>query len=238
MVSSPGKLEMTVVNATVILGAKKLSDIHLERKQVQKIIVHKDYKPPHFDSDLCLLLLATPVEFTNFKMPICLPQKQSTWDRCWMAEWVSSPGYGYKGFNMQLKKLRVVQISWRQCVKRVSQLSKTMLCAWKEPDTNGKCQGDGGAPMVCANWGSPRLFQVGVFSWGVSSGSRGRPGLFVSVTQFIPWILEETQKEGRALTLSGAQRSPLTCSPWFPILLSLGSQMLLAAMFAGDKSEF
>lgn len=98
-------------------------------------------------------------------------------------------------------------------------------------------QGDSGAPMVCANWKTRRLFQVGVFSWGVTSGFRGRPGVFVSVAQFTPWILEETQREGRALTLSKAPRTPLTCVPCYSLLLSLGSQILFAAMFAGDKSD-
>lgn len=78
---------------------------------------------------------------------------------------------------------------------------------------------------------------MGVFSWGVTSGSRGRPGMFVSVAQFIPWILEETQREGRALNLSKASRSPLTRVSRCPIWLSVGSQILLAAMFAGDKSN-
>lgn len=99
-------------------------------------------------------------------------------------------------------------------------------------------QGDSGAPMVCANWETRRLFQVGVFSWGITSGSRGRPGIFVSVAQFIPWILEETQREGRALALSKASKSLLAGSPrYHPILLSMGSQILLAAIFSDDKSN-
>ncbi|XP_013369880.1 PREDICTED: tryptase gamma-like isoform X2 [Chinchilla lanigera] len=78
--------DMAAVNVTVVMGAKAFSDIHLERKQVQKIIIHKDYRPPYLDSDLALLLLATPVQFTPFKMPICLQGKEMSWDRCWMAE--------------------------------------------------------------------------------------------------------------------------------------------------------
>ncbi|XP_021501281.1 serine protease-like protein 51 [Meriones unguiculatus] len=238
MVSSRGKLEVVAVNITVVMGAKTFSDINLERKQVQKIIVHKDYKPPLFDSDLCLLLLATPVQFNKVKIPVCLPHKESSWDRCWMAEWASTHGHGStKVLNMHLKKLRVVQIKWRACAKRVSQLSRNMLCAWKEASTNGQCQGDSGAPMVCANFATRRLFQVGVFSWGVTSGFRGRPGVFVSVARFIPWILEETQKEGRSLTLSKASKSPLACVPRYTILLSLGSQILVLSCLLGDKSN-
>lgn len=85
---------MTLGNITVVMGTKRFSDVHLERKQVQKIIIHKDYKPSHLDSDLSLLLLATPVQFTNFKMPICLQKKERIWDRCWMAEWVTAYEHG------------------------------------------------------------------------------------------------------------------------------------------------
>ncbi|ELV14216.1 serine protease 55 isoform X2 [Tupaia chinensis] len=236
MVSSRGKLETTVVNITVVMGARTFSDIRVERKQVQKIIIHKDYKPPHLDSDLSLLLLATPVQFTNFKMPICLPEKEGTWDRCWMAEWVTAGGYGqYEVLNKHLEKLRVVKITRKKCMKRVKQLSRSMFCAWKEQGTNGNCKGDSGAPMVCINHGTQRLVQVGVFSWAIRSGSRGRPGMFVSVAQFIPWIQEETEKEGKAYTISGALRSSLICVPQYPLLLGLGSQMLLTTMFTGDK---
>lgn len=85
---------MAVVNVTVVMGTRTFSNIHSERKQVQKVIIHKDYKPPQLDSDLSLLLLATPVQFSNFKMPVCLQEEERTWDRCWMAEWVMTNGYG------------------------------------------------------------------------------------------------------------------------------------------------
>ncbi|KAM4836881.1 serine protease-like protein 51 [Thomomys bottae] len=90
----PGTLlERALINVTVVLGVKTFSDVRLERKPVQKIVVHKDYSPPRLDSDLCLLLLASPVHFTNFKMPVCLPGKESNWDRCWMAEWAPAHEY-------------------------------------------------------------------------------------------------------------------------------------------------
>ncbi|TEA24401.1 hypothetical protein DBR06_SOUSAS4410116, partial [Sousa chinensis] len=60
-------------------------------------------------------------------------------------------------------------------------------------------QGDSGAPMVCTIYGNQRIFLVGIFSWGIRSDFRGRrPGMFVSVAQFLPWIQEETEKEGKA----------------------------------------
>ncbi|XP_069429842.1 LOW QUALITY PROTEIN: serine protease-like protein 51 [Ovis canadensis] len=245
MASSHGKLEMTLENITVVMGTRTLDDSRLERKQVQKIIIHKDYEPPHLDSDLSLLLLATPVQFNNFKMPICLQKKEKMWDRCWMTEW--SGDHSHSSFlilldrkdnsNIYLQKLRVVQITWRECSQRVDQLSRNMLCAWQELGTKGTCQGDSGAPMVCTIHGSRRLFQVGVFSWGIRSGFRGRPGMFVSVAQFLPWIQEETEKEGKAYTFSGTQRSSsLHHVLWYPLWLAWGSQVQLTSMFTGDKS--
>ncbi|XP_070112933.1 serine protease-like protein 51 isoform X3 [Equus przewalskii] len=138
--SSHGKLEMALGNVTVVMGIRTFSDVHLERKRVQKIIIHKDYKPSHLDSDLSLLLLATPIQFTNFKMPVCLQEKERIWDRCWMAEWVTDAYDEYDNLNTYLQKLRLVQINRRECSKRVDQLSSNMLCAWKEPGTQGTSQ--------------------------------------------------------------------------------------------------
>ncbi|XP_029794394.1 serine protease-like protein 51 [Suricata suricatta] len=134
-------LEMALGNVSVVMGTRRFSDVRLERKQVKKIIIHKDYKPSHLDSDLSLLLLATPVQFTNFKMPICLQKKERIWDRCWMTEWVTAYEHDrHDNLNMYLQKMRVLQISWRECSKRVDQLSRNMVCAWKEPGTKGNCQ--------------------------------------------------------------------------------------------------
>lgn len=105
------------------------------------------------------------------------------------------------------------------------------------PSSFSHSQGDSGAPMVCTIHGTQRLFQVGVFSWGIRTGFRGRPGMFVSVAQFIPWIQEETEKERKAYTISGAWRSSLTHVSQYPLLLGLGSQMLLVTIFTGDKSN-
>ncbi|XP_040098090.1 serine protease 55-like [Oryx dammah] len=235
MASSHGKLEMTLENITVVMGTRTLDDSRLERKQVQKIIIHKDYEPPHLDSDLSLLLLATPVRFNNFKMPICLQKKEKTWDRCWMTEWVTAPSYDRKdNSNIYLQKLRVVQITWRECSQRVHQLSRNLLCAWQELGTKGTCQGDSGAPMVCTIHRSRRLFQVGVFSWGIRSGFRGRPGMFVSVAQFLPWIQEETEKEGKAYTFSGTQRS----SSLHRVLSEHGFGLITTDIWEGQPSYY
>ncbi|KAG8506296.1 Serine protease 52, partial [Galemys pyrenaicus] len=196
-------LDVGVGNITVVTGTRTLSGAGLDRQQVWKVIVHPEYRPPRLDSDLALLLLAAPVQPTDFQRPICLQRAERGWGRCWIAEWVHAQ---HDDSYMYLQKLRLVQIPRKECSRRVDQLSTSSLCAWKEPGTKGHGQGDSGAPMVCTRSGDRRLFQVGVFSWGVRSGFKGRPGVFVSVTRFIPWIFGEMEKEGKAYTFSGARR--------------------------------
>ncbi|XP_060040906.1 serine protease-like protein 51 isoform X2 [Erinaceus europaeus] len=132
-------LEIATEDITVVMGTRTFSDGFLERKHVQKIIVHRNYTPAQPDNDLSLLLLATPIQINNFQMPVCLQQEEKSWHRCWMVEWRAVYDR-HDNWHMYLQKLRLVQISWRKCNKRVGQLSRNMLCAWKEPGTKGKCQ--------------------------------------------------------------------------------------------------
>ncbi|MEJ1280414.1 protease serine 52 [Cricetulus griseus] len=208
MVNSHGKLEVAVVNITVVMGTRTFSNINLERKQVQKVIVHKDYKPPHLDSDLCLLLLATPVQFNQVKLPICLPQKERSWDRCWMTEWAPTRGYGStSGLNMHLKKLRVVQIEWKVCAKRVTQLSRNILCAWKEAGTNGKCQFSHSRSVCSSCLGLRRL-----------SPKPESP----AVRMLLAFLSESIDQSTRAESEMGGQSVNISEFPWHVELMELG----------------
>uniref|UniRef100_A0A2K5CKP1 Peptidase S1 domain-containing protein n=1 Tax=Aotus nancymaae TaxID=37293 RepID=A0A2K5CKP1_AOTNA len=72
-------------------------------------------------------------------------------------QWVTTNGYDqYDNLNMYLEKLRVVQISQKECAKRVTQLSRNMICSWKEPGTNGICKA-----LNCSSSFSPSWETVG-----------------------------------------------------------------------------
>lgn len=157
---------------------------------------------------------------------------------------------------MCLQKPSVVLVSCRGRRKRVDQLSRNMLCTWKESGTKGNCrvfspclspdfymthhflgfrkelrgrplasatrtlspcplatgivdclqtlpssfshsQGNSGAPMVCIIRGTQRLFQVGVFSWGIKSGFRGKPGMFLSVARIFRRSRRRQKRRGK-----------------------------------------
>uniref|UniRef100_A0A8C9KLV5 Peptidase S1 domain-containing protein n=1 Tax=Panthera tigris altaica TaxID=74533 RepID=A0A8C9KLV5_PANTA len=93
-------------------------------------------------------------------------KKERIWDRCWMAEWVTAYEYDqHDNLNMYLQKMRVLQISWRECSKRVDQLSRNMVCAWKEPGTKGNCQVLG----PCLRPSYPALLETVGHLWSVLS---------------------------------------------------------------------
>lgn len=99
---------MALENVTVVMGTRTFSNVHVERKQVQKIIIHKDYKATDLDSDLAWLLLGAPVQLTNFKMPVCLRKKEGIWHQCWMTEYDE---YG-RGLSFRIHRKPTFGFSW------------------------------------------------------------------------------------------------------------------------------
>lgn len=47
------------------------------------------------------------------------------------------------------------------------------------------CTGDGGAPLVCNVAG--QWYVQGLVAWGISCG-QNIPGIYVNVSNFIPWV--------------------------------------------------
>ncbi|KFP49907.1 Serine protease 55, partial [Cathartes aura] len=152
---------------TVVVGGIDLS-LPLEEHKPDSLILHENFDRMSMQNDIALILLSSPIEFSNDKIPICLPfiYDTNTWQHCWVAGWgITSAAVAVPASHV-LQKARMKLISREQCLERIPQLVENVLCAELEKGERDPCQVDSGGPLVCSYWNTMKWFQVGIVSWG------------------------------------------------------------------------
>ncbi|KFQ75751.1 Serine protease 55, partial [Phoenicopterus ruber ruber] len=152
---------------TVVLGGIDLS-LPLEEHKPDSLILHENFDRISMENDVALILLSSPIEFSNEKIPICLPfiYDVNTWQHCWIAGWGTTSSAVAVPASHVLQKARMKLISREQCLEQIPQLVENVLCAQLEKGERGACQVDSGGPLVCSYWNTMKWFQVGIVSWG------------------------------------------------------------------------
>ncbi|MED6253590.1 hypothetical protein ATANTOWER_010843 [Ataeniobius toweri] len=86
----------------VVVGLNVLSTPgpHAQTRSISKIIMHRDYSDITSDSDVALLLLSSPLKFTDLIQPGCTPHNESheaalSLSNCFISGWGSTH---YKGW--------------------------------------------------------------------------------------------------------------------------------------------
>nr|XP_033794312.1 plasminogen [Geotrypetes seraphini] len=161
-------------------------------KQVRDVV--KLIKGPS-RADIALLKLSSPVLITDEVLPACLPpQDYVVPDRlqCHVTGWGDTHGTGGDGV---LKEAGFPVIENKVCNRPEflsGKVKSTELCAGHIHGGIDSCQGDSGGPLVCPE-GNQFILQ-GVTSWGLGCAQPMKPGVYVRVSTYIPWI-DETIKE-------------------------------------------
>uniref|UniRef100_A0A8C9TTX5 Vitamin K-dependent protein C n=1 Tax=Scleropages formosus TaxID=113540 RepID=A0A8C9TTX5_SCLFO len=126
---------------------------------VSEAVIHPDYDTVTVDNDIALLHLASPVQFSTFIVPVCLPSRR-------LAEQVLHrngtmtvvTGWGKedenkKYFSSALNFIKVPLVERGLCSQvMLNNISENVLC------------GDSGGPMVTRYRGT--WFLIGLVSWG------------------------------------------------------------------------
>ena len=169
--------------------------------KVESVINHKHFMPSLYEQDIALLRLSAPVVYTPSLLPICLPQP--TYGRSeeyssnvghkavltgWGRQWDKGP------LATQLEMVELPIISNSMCMAWYNRSGSkqfipesTFLCAgWEEGEMDA-CSGDSGGPLVDYR-PDGRAEVIGVVSWGIGCGVKGRPGVYTRVTEFVYWI--------------------------------------------------
>ncbi|NXU86223.1 PRS55 protease, partial [Xiphorhynchus elegans] len=151
---------------TVAVGGINLS-VPLEEHKPDSLILHENFNPVSMANDIALILLSAPIEFSKEKIPICLPFMYdiNTWQLCWAAGWASTSAADAVPASHTLQKAQVKLLSREQCLEKIPQLHKNMMCA-EVSNILLLPQVDSGGSLVCSYWNTMKWFQVGIIIEG------------------------------------------------------------------------
>ncbi|KAH8288065.1 hypothetical protein KR018_011505, partial [Drosophila ironensis] len=157
--------------------------------------IHEKFREgTHMNNDIALVVLKTPLRFSDYVQPICLPDKNDKLVEnrmCTISGWgsiksgVSTPAQVLGSAELPILPDNVCQ----QSNVYGSAMSEGMFCAGSMDESVDACEGDSGGPLVCSNDDGETLY--GLISWGQHCGYKNRPGVYVRVNHYIDWIYEK-----------------------------------------------
>ncbi|XP_077129937.1 transmembrane protease serine 9-like [Ranitomeya variabilis] len=185
----------------VQLGTYSLSldNPHSVLMKIDSVYNHPDYKSAAHTWDIALVKLDSPVSYTKYIMPICLPAFSVTFPNgleCWVTGWGDIRSNEPLPYPETLQNVKVPLIDHKTCDQMyhwnsgigssVTQVDNTMICAGYTEGGKDSCQGDSGGPLMCKVQGV--WYQAGVVSWGDNCAIPYRPGVYSLVPIYTPWI--------------------------------------------------
>uniref|UniRef100_A0A3B3I9T3 Peptidase S1 domain-containing protein n=1 Tax=Oryzias latipes TaxID=8090 RepID=A0A3B3I9T3_ORYLA len=212
---------------TVVLGLQSLQGSNPNRvsRTITTLIVHPNFNSATQNNDIALLQLSSPVTFTNYITPVCLPSTGSTF-YSGVNTWVTGWGTIRSGVSLPapqtLQEVQIPIVGNRRCKCSygASLITDNMMCAGLLAGGKDSCQGDSGGPLVIKQ--NIRWIQAGIVSFGKGCALPNFPGIYTRVSQYQTWINTQitTNKPGFIAFTSTGTDSDLSVS-CTRVLLSL-----------------
>ncbi|CAH1636844.1 unnamed protein product [Spodoptera littoralis] len=183
----------TVPSVTVVLGTTTLMSDGV-RQTTSDYVLHENYNVFVFRSDIAIINLPSPVQFSSNLSPIALPSGSQLGDDFTGEIAIASgfginPGNGGVLPNQPLSYVDLPVISNDECKQAYgSIILPGIICTGSVVGKN-ICTGDSGGPLAVQRNNSPVVIGVVSFrSGGVCDG--GSPAGYARVTHYVDWINE------------------------------------------------
>uniref|UniRef100_A0A8C0H4T2 Coagulation factor VII n=1 Tax=Chelonoidis abingdonii TaxID=106734 RepID=A0A8C0H4T2_CHEAB len=162
-----------------------------QERKVSEIIMHEKYIPQTTDHDIALLRLEAPVNFSDYVVPICLPEKQFATSELSSIRFSTVSGWGrlIEGGATAAVLMRVdlPRVKTQECIQKANlNITENMFCAGDLSGTKDSCKGDSGGPHVTKYKNTS--FLTGVVSWGKGCATEGTYGVYTRVSKYLEWL--------------------------------------------------
>ncbi|KAM6178246.1 coagulation factor VII [Rhynchocyon petersi] len=188
------KLQYLIVK----LGDHDLSenDGDEQERKVAQVIIPDKYIKGRTDHDIALLRLNTPVNFTDYVVPICLPEKNFSEQTLAYIRFSSVSGWGQLldmgSTALELMIIDVPRLMTQDCKEQTKMrvnapvLTENMFCAGYLDGSKDACKGDSGGPHTTKYQNT--WYLTGIVSWGEGCASIGNIGVYTRVSQYTEWL--------------------------------------------------
>ncbi|ELK14881.1 Coagulation factor VII [Pteropus alecto] len=185
-------------NLTAVVGEHDLSeeDGDEQERQVAQVIVPNKYITGKTNHDIALLRLSRPVVFTDYVVPLCLPEKAFSERTLASIRFSFISGWGQlleRGATaLQLMAIDVPRLMTQDCLEQSTReqtspkITENMFCAGYLDGSKDACKGDSGGPHATKFQGT--WYLTGVVSWGVGCAAVGHFGVYTRVSQYTEWL--------------------------------------------------
>ncbi|XP_022827093.1 complement C1s subcomponent-like [Spodoptera litura] len=197
-----------VPSVTVVLGSTTLMSGGV-RIISSDYILHENYDISIFRSDIAIINLPSPVQFSSILAPIALPsgsqiEEDFTGDVAIASGFGNNPGSKellyYNNILMSLSNIEIVNqilyllhswwpvISNDECASAFGSIVLPGIICTGSVVGKNICTGDSGGPLAVQRNGNPLL--IGVVSFGRGGCDGGSPSGYARVSHYIDWINE------------------------------------------------
>ncbi|CAL8073322.1 unnamed protein product [Orchesella dallaii] len=182
--------------------------------EVKDWTAHESYSEANVRNDVAVIRLKHAVNFTDNIRPICLPRSEDIFKN-WPDGTLTVIGWGTqntasdegpKKVSLRAQEIDNFLVHRSNCdrfyTRNIGHLRKSHVCAGGYPG-KGDCAGDSGGSLFKqlqvggddGTEGMERYVQFGLVSTGavVNCAREGKPSVYTSVMNFMPWILDNLE---------------------------------------------